>query len=127
MKGVAIFLYLSLAGVAGFALFHITYKVEQLEHQLTTLNKEILEEQNAVHVLKAEWSFLGRPERIEELRRQFLPELQPLRTTQIGGLEDLPHRATPLAPNQATSDRTSGALTLTPDLPIRPISTREAE
>jgi cell division protein FtsL len=124
MKGVAIFLYLSLAGIAGFALFHITYKVEQLEHQLATLNKEILKEQNAVHVLKAEWSFLGRPERIEELRRQFLPNLQPLQTTQIGGLDDLPHRTAPLADAPSQTDTPKIPATTAP---IRPVSAKRTQ
>jgi cell division protein FtsL len=124
MKGVAIFLYLSLAGVAGFALFHITYKVEQLEHQLATLNKEILKEQNAVHVLKAEWSFLGRPERIEELRRQFLPNLQPLQTIQIGGLNDLPRRVAPLTGIPGQTDAPHPPLNAAP---IRPVSAKGAQ
>lgn len=124
MKGVAIFLYLSLAGVAGFALFHITYKVEQLENQLATLNKEILKEQNAVHVLKAEWSFLGRPERIEELRRQFLPNLQPLQTIQIGGMGDLPRRTAPLTHVPGQTDTPKSPTTAAP---IRPVSAKRTQ
>ena len=107
MKGFAAMVYLCLAGFAGFALFHITYKVDQLEAQLSQLNKEILLEQNIVHVLKAEWSFISRPERINELRRKMLPELHPLQTIQIGDLDSLPTRDA--QPNTLPSKAATGA------------------
>ena len=124
MKAFAAAVYICLASVAGFALFHITYKVEQLEAQLSQLNKEILLEQNTVHVLKAEWSFLSRPERIDELSRKMLPGLHPLQTRQIGDLDSLPTRdidfggvgsvqqsAAPLAPYRPVSARSGSART----------------
>ena len=61
MKGFAIFVWIGLAGVASIALFHITFEVERLQDELSGLNKEILEEQKAVHVLQAEWGYLTRP------------------------------------------------------------------
>ncbi|MDE0814151.1 MAG: hypothetical protein OSB46_09180 [Alphaproteobacteria bacterium] len=124
MKAFAAVVYVCLASVTGFALFHITYKVEQLEAQLSQLNKEILLEQNTVHVLKAEWSFLSRPERIDELSRKMLPGLHPLQTRQIGDLDSLPTRdidfggvggvqqsAAPLAPYRPVSARSGSART----------------
>jgi len=89
MKGTLILVWLGLASVAGFALFSISFKVEQLENELAALNKRILREQNAVHVLRAEWSYLNRPANIEILTRELLPELRRLETGQIGGIEDL--------------------------------------
>lgn len=89
MKGTAIFIWIGLAGIAGFALFNITFKVEQLQNDLSQLNKQILREQNAVHVLRAEWSYLNRPENIENLARKYLPDLQYPETSQVGGFDDL--------------------------------------
>ena len=119
MKGFAAMVYLCLAGFAGFALFHITYKVDQLEAQLCQLNKEILLEQNIVHVLKAEWSFISRPERINELRRKMLPDLHPLQTMQIGDLDNLPIRiGQPLTlPNKAVTGRPISAQPVSAKLP----------
>ncbi len=89
MKSTAIFIWIGLAGIAGFALFNISFKVEQLENDLSRLNAQILKEQNAVHVLRAEWSYLNRPENIEKLARKHLPDLRYPETSQIGALEDL--------------------------------------
>lgn len=90
MKGIAIVVWLALAGITSIALFQITFKVEHLEARLSELNKEMLAEQQAVHVLKAEWSFLTRPSRIEELSRTHLPELNQLGAAQIQSIDDLP-------------------------------------
>jgi len=89
MKGAALVVWVCLAGVASFALFNITFKVEQLEGELKLLNKAVLKEQKAVHVLRAEWSYLNRPDRIEALARKLLPELAFPNAAQIGGLERL--------------------------------------
>lgn len=89
MKGTIIIVWLALAGIAGFALFSISFKVQHLETELAKLNKKILEEQNAVHVLRAEWSYLNRPANIEALAHELLPDMHRPKTSQIGSLDDL--------------------------------------
>ena len=87
MKGFAIFVWVGLAGVASIALFHITFEVERLQDELNGLNKEILKEQKAVHVLQAEWGYLTRPKHIEALSQRLLPHLQAPAAHQIGDIE----------------------------------------
>ena len=87
MKGLAIMVWIGIAGVASIALFHIKFQVEQLQDELNSLNKQILEEQKAVHVLQAEWSYLTRPKHIESLAARLLPHLQPPITHQVGDIE----------------------------------------
>lgn len=87
MKGLALFVWVGIAGVACVALFNITFKVEQLQDELNSLNKQILQEQKAVHVLQAEWGYLTRPERIETLAQRLLPDLQPPTALQVGTIE----------------------------------------
>ena len=89
MKGAALLVWIGLAGVASFALFNITFKVEQLEGELNKLHKAVLMEQKAVHELRAEWSYLNRPDRIEALVRKLLPGLGYPDASQIGGLDQL--------------------------------------
>ncbi|MDA0704144.1 MAG: hypothetical protein O3A96_13080 [Proteobacteria bacterium] len=81
----------ALIGLIGVGLFHLTHEVRELEDELARLNRDILAEQEATHVLKAEWSYLNRPDRLEELN---------LRHLQLGGMDgarvlrisDLPFR-----------------------------------
>jgi len=87
MKGLAFFVWFGLTSVAGVALFNITFEVEQLQDELNRLNKQILQEQKSVHVLRAEWSYLARPERIEALAERLLPYLQAPTAKQVGDIE----------------------------------------
>ena len=89
MRGYSLIIWVGLVGLASVALFNITFKVEQIQDELNVLNKQILKEQKAVHVLQAEWSYLSRPERIESLSKRLLPHLQPPTVQQVGDLESL--------------------------------------
>ena len=81
----------------GFALFQLKYQVQGLEEKLTRINREILQNEEAIHVLKAEWSYLDQPARIETLARKYLG-FQPFAGKQYGGFDDLPMRARPAPP-----------------------------
>ena len=80
-----------LAALVGFGLFHVKYQVQKLEDQLTKLNRDIVREQDQIHVLKAEWTYLNRPERIEELSKKFLDLAAP-KPSQMGTIAQLPMR-----------------------------------
>ncbi len=79
----------------GYALFHTAFQVSDLEDELAELNREILAEQESVHVLGAEWTYLNRPDRIEQLSNTLLPELERVRPTQVMHLEALPLKPEP--------------------------------
>lgn len=89
MRGRVTLFWIFLAALVGFGLFHVKYEVQALEEELARLNTDIVREQEALHVLRAEWAFLNRPERLEELNARYL-HLGPLTPAQIGGLDDLP-------------------------------------
>jgi hypothetical protein len=91
VRGRATLFWIGLAAAVGFGLFHVKYKVQALEDELTQLNSQIVHEQEQVHVLRAEWAYLNRPERLEELNGRFLG-LGPMTPVQLGGLDDLPPR-----------------------------------
>ncbi len=76
--------------LTGYVLFYITFQVEALEAQLTDLNHQIVKEQETIHVLKAEWSYLKRPDRLKKLSNKLLPELKEISTNQIGYIDDIP-------------------------------------
>jgi cell division protein FtsL len=80
-----------LAALVGFGLFHVKYQVQALEDRLAKLNRAIVREQEQIHVLRAEWTYLDRPERIEELSKKYL-DLAPPKPDQIGSIRQLPMR-----------------------------------
>lgn len=57
-----------LAGVLmAVAVFTVTQSVKQREARLRALNTRILSEQQTIRILDAEWAYLTRPQRLEEL------------------------------------------------------------
>jgi hypothetical protein len=92
MKTYSLLGWLSLIVAASYAMFHISYEVEQVETELRALNRQTLSEHEAIHVLKAEWSHLNRPENLRELSRELLPHMQPPTVSQIVTFDQLPHR-----------------------------------
>jgi hypothetical protein len=90
--------WLTLVALVGFGMFEVKYTVMDLEDELARTNKSIDADVDAIHVLKAEWSYLDQPSRLAELSRHFL-DLAPLSTAQLGQVEAIPMRpeATPPA------------------------------
>ena len=91
-------LWLVLVAFVGFGMFKVKYEVMDLEDELARANRAIVADQDAIHVLKAEWAFLGQPSRLAELSRRHL-NLVPLGAAQLGQISAIPLRpsAVPLA------------------------------
>ena len=94
MMGRGTLFWILLAATVGFGLFHVKYKVQTLEDDLRRLNAEITKEQEQLHVLRAEWSYLNQPSRLQELSARYLP-LETLDAGQIGAIDDIPFRPMP--------------------------------
>ncbi len=65
-------LFILIAGALSLALFSVKYRVQALEGELADLNRSINAEQQAVRVLKAEWSHLNNPDRLRGLAERHL-------------------------------------------------------
>lgn len=84
-------LWFLIATCVGVALFLLKYEVQNKEERLAELHREILADQEAIHVLEAEWSYLNRPDHLEALVRRHL-DLVPLDERRVGTLDVLPMR-----------------------------------
>jgi cell division protein FtsL len=116
MTRVAGILFFLTAVSAALFLFHIKQEVREMEEELGIAHRNILRHQEAIQVLRTEWSYLNRPARIAELAERHLA-MQPLVARQFVGFEEIPYRpagttvAVP-APSPAQSG-TQTAATLT--------------
>jgi hypothetical protein len=91
-------IWLGLAGLASGALFHTSYQVQALGEDLAGLNRAIIQEQEAIQILKAEWSYMNDPNRIEEMTRRHLV-LGPTTPDQmITSVASIPQRLQPVDP-----------------------------
>jgi len=89
--------WLVLASCIGWAVYQMKYEVQQLEGRLAKVNREILQDQESIQVLKAEWSYLNQPARLAELATRFL-QLEPVAPKQMVSLAELPRRIPGAAP-----------------------------
>lgn len=89
-----------LAVVAATALFLVKYEVIALEDDLSDLHAAIERDRTAIHVLRAEWSYLNQPGRLGELGVKHLG-LVPMSGADMVSIEALPFRP---APTRATGD-----------------------
>lgn len=75
-----------------FGLYTITYEAQEQEGLLASVERRIEDERRAIVVLKAEWSHLGQPARIQKLAVQHLG-LIPIAASTIASFSDIPDRA----------------------------------
>jgi len=81
---------LVLLGSAGYA-YTVKYETSFRTEQIAKAKLEIKAEQDGISVLRAEWAFLTRPERIQKLSERYL-DLEPLALAQIDGFAGIPER-----------------------------------
>lgn len=113
MKGKIILFWLVLIGGAGAFLFQTAYQVQGLEEELVSLNRQIVREQESIQILKAEWSYLNSPTRLEKLAREYL-KLQPSEARQFVARAD----AVPMRPEQAIASEIIRAPSLPVAMPV---------
>lgn len=109
---------IGLLALMSVALFQLKYEVVGLEEELRGLEGQLATDEEAVQVLKAEWSFLNRPDRLQALAETHL-DLQPVAALQVGALYRIPVRAT-----GATGYDGRPRPQRKPDVPRRPASYR---
>lgn len=80
--------WLGLTIVASLGLYHTSDKVNGLDRQLRALNAQIEDEQESLHVLRAEWVYLANPARVEAEVKGHL-DLQPTDTRRVAALQNI--------------------------------------
>jgi cell division protein FtsL len=83
---------LALVGSAVYA-YSIKYQTSYRAEQITKTKIEIRQERDAIAVLRAEWAYMTRPERIQQLADAYLSGMKRLDATQIVTAQSLPERS----------------------------------
>lgn len=118
-----------------FSLYTLVNAVKAQEKKLKYLDVAIAKENEATRVLKADWTYLNQPERLQALARQHLT-LVPTVARQIVILANLPEKSAvietaPPAPSVDASelpfrDAPPAAIVAPkPDLPAKPVAVAE--
>lgn len=86
---------------SAFVMYSLEHSARKNEREISRLKAEIGEERETIRLLRAEWSYLTKPPRLERLAREHL-KLRPIepqqRITSAELMARLPARPGPLAP-----------------------------
>jgi hypothetical protein len=91
MRWIGLLLWTLVIATAGYGMFQIKFEVQALESQLTELNRSIRDREEAIRVLRAEWSYLNEPDRLTTLAARYL-ELAPVGANQLVRFDQVPPR-----------------------------------
>ena len=84
-----------------FGLYQVELTVRDLDRQLDGLDGTVERNREAVHMLKAEWSYLNDPRRLADLSSRYL-DLAPVTPQQLAVFDDLPLAST-VKPGEAAT------------------------
>jgi hypothetical protein len=76
-----------LAGLV-ILIYDMKFETRRLEARAQQLQRAIEDEKDNVALMRAEWSHVARPERVEQLTREMLPDLQPVKAAQVVNHQD---------------------------------------
>lgn len=103
-------LWMGLVLVAAFGLYMVKYRVQALQEDIAMTRHQLDEERQALHVLKAEWAYLNRPDRLQELSDKYL-KAEPMTGEQMIDLATVPYPAVPEDESSALIPASAGGTT----------------
>ena len=112
MRVLNILVIAALVSAAAY-VYKIKFESTRQAEHLAKVRMEIRQEQDAIASLRAEWSKLDTPARVQELAKRHL-KLQPVDPRQFDSLRNLPERPPDLVPPDAADP--IGSLLENPDL-----------
>jgi cell division protein FtsL len=83
-------LWIVLLAVAGGTVMNVSYQVRLVQRHIADLQRQAKQEQEAIHILDAEWDTLNDPKRIDSLAQRYLPQLQSTPIARVTTLGDIP-------------------------------------
>lgn len=89
--------------VAAYGLYQVKYQVRDVKKEFAQIDAQLQAENKALHVLKAEWVYLNRPARLQELSRKHL-DLVPLAAEQMVDSNALADLDIPVDENKALAE-----------------------
>ncbi len=88
---VGVMLLAMLIGAAAF-VYDVKFESQHLSRKLDGLQRQIERERDMISTLKAEWSYLNQPARLQELVSRHLKNMKTLEVSQMSLPHELPER-----------------------------------
>jgi cell division protein FtsL len=100
-------------------IYQVKYQARGFDADIAALDKRIDEERDAIAVLRAEWSLLNRPERIDRLAKKHL-KLAPAKPIQIVTLDAVSTRDFDRSRLESEVPATTGPAAKSAKQPVKP-------
>lgn len=84
--------YMACFAALSMGLYLVKYSVQNIQREVAATRAELAQEKESLHLLKAEWAYLNRPDRLNRLAARHL-DLVPLNSKRIGEVSVLPAAA----------------------------------
>ncbi len=81
---------LALTGGVSYGLYQLSYEVQRLDDRLAGMNRQLAQERENIEVLNAEWSYMTRPDVLQERVERYLPDFATVKARQIIPLAEMP-------------------------------------
>lgn len=81
-------IFLAASVAMGYGVYKVKYEVRALKVRSSQLQADISRDHESIEVLQAEWAYLTRPTRLEELESRYL-DLAPVKPGQVLALGDV--------------------------------------
>lgn len=78
--------------LCAFGLYPVKYRVQDIKDRNAAMQQNLESEQINLQLLQAEWAYLNRAERLQQLANKHLA-VEPMQSIQIKGWNDLPMKA----------------------------------
>jgi cell division protein FtsL len=96
-----------------FLIYELKYETRRLESRAAELSKSIEEEKDNLAVMRAEWSLVSRPERVEQMAEKLLG-LKPVKPEQIVPFQEAAALAGGTAARRPATPGATAAISPTP-------------
>jgi len=85
--------YMACFAALAMGLYLVKYSVQNIQREVEATRTELAQEKESLHLLKAEWAYLNRPDRLNRLANKHL-SLVPLDSKRINDVNVLPAAVT---------------------------------
>ena len=107
MRYLVMFLFIAVISAASF-VYNVKYRTSKLAHEAASLEEQIGAEQRSITTLRAEWSAVNQPARLQALAERHLPEFKNAGIQQMAFAYELPERGPDLGKFITTLDAQPG-------------------
>lgn len=84
--------YMACFAALSMGLYLVKYSVQNVQREVVAMKDNVAREKESLHLLKAEWAYLNRPDRLQRLASAHL-DLVPLDAKKINDVAVLPAAA----------------------------------